>query len=124
MRQIVRDPSTWIERRLGEVLVELQLVAGAIERIGELAVILAYTAEHATSLSGLAAIKTGSVSYREKPQPPSAGSSPMSPSPHFLLLSPVLDGTPDVQSEDDNHDEHGRDDHDDDRRETRGYEHH
>ena len=53
-----------------------------------------------------------------------SGSSPMSRSPHFLLLSPVLDGTPDVQSEDDDHDEHGRDDHDDDRRETRGNEYH
>ena len=48
----------------------------------------------------------------------------MSPSPHGLLLTPVLDRTPDMQSEHDHHDEDGRDDHDDDRGEIGGDERH
>jgi hypothetical protein len=51
VRQIVRDPSTWVETWLGEALVELQLVAGPDKGVGAFAVVLSYTAEHAASLS-------------------------------------------------------------------------
>src|SRR5205823_1063085 len=51
VRQIVRDPSTWVEARLGEGLVEVQLVAAAIERAGVVAIFWEHVAKHAASLS-------------------------------------------------------------------------
>jgi hypothetical protein len=32
LRQVMRDPPAWIQRRGGEVLTELQLIAGLVER--------------------------------------------------------------------------------------------
>jgi hypothetical protein len=47
----VRDPSTRVEIRLGEGLVELQFLAGAIERNRVRAAVWAHIVAHVVSLS-------------------------------------------------------------------------